>query len=327
MNEAEIGSARQFIKQHYPEIPVPKKSYLVLFSPRSGSNLLSSNLSKIGFGHPMEAFNAHTNHRQRLNWGIDFSDPYAYFCKAFSFVTVDGVMGMKLSYIQFKLFLENGRKLLAGFENNLTDAEIVEVFFPGVKYIQIQRRKKIKQAISLAKAIQNGVWFEEKGEDTEYKKYVMPVVYDREHIERCLDSSLINDIYWDQFLRRNNLPALKLFYEDMDAQFIEKMTEVYKYLGVEGKEIVAPQLRRQANKQSSNWEERFVAETPWLNDPEISKAYEEGDLESLYHLRVRMIVSERESERWRAMPINRFKTIRKFAFRVRRKLRSIFGID
>ena len=323
MNGTAIQKAREYIQETNPDIPIPEKSYLVLFSPRSGSTLLSNCLEKIGFGRPIEAFNSHLNFRKSLNWEIDFSDPHEYFKKAFSYQTLNGVMGMKLSFIQFKLFLENARKLLSGLTEEFDDSEIVEIFFHEVKYIFIQRRKKVKQAISLAKGIQNGIWFEEEGQDSEYKKYLLPTVYDRDQIEYCFDTSLTNDIFWQHYLRKNNLSALNIYYEDLDSNFIEQMSKVYEFLNIEDKEIIAPQLRKQSNKQSEDWESRFISQTSWFKDPEINQAYIKGDLETLYDLRCKMIISEREMARWRSMPINRYKKIRTFAFRVRRKLTSL----
>ena len=59
MSKTAIQNAREYIQKTYPEIPIPAKSYLVLFSPRSGSSLLSNSLEKIGFGRPIEAFNSY----------------------------------------------------------------------------------------------------------------------------------------------------------------------------------------------------------------------------------------------------------------------------
>ena len=168
--------------------------------------------------------------------------------------------------------------------------------------------------------MQNGIWAEEEGQDTEYKKYLLPTVYDREHIECCFDTSLANDLFWQHYLRKNNLPALTIFYEDLDAHYFEKMNEIYCYLGITTHEVFNPQLHKQANRQSGDWETRFIEETPWMHDPAIASAYEEGDLEALYLLRCRAVIFARESSIWCAMPVNRYKKFRQFYYRVRRKL-------
>lgn len=319
MDQTKVQTARDFIRKTYPDIPIPQTSYLVLSSARSGSTLLCSHLQKIGYGKPIEAFNPNTNPRKRLNWGIDYNDPHAFMKKAIEFQTVNEVMGMKLSPNQFTLFLSTARKLLETSGIVLTDAEILEVFFPGTRFIHLQRRKKVKQAISYAKALQNGVWRETTDQDDEYKKYLLPALYDREHIECCFDILMTNDVFWQQFMRDNHLSHMTVYYEDLAANYVDKMTEVYVYLGITGKEIIAPPLRKQANKESDEWETRFTAETPWLHDSRMAQAYAEGDLDTLYLQRSRMLMLAREQARWKSMPANRWKPIRSLLFKIKRK--------
>ena len=142
MDKSKAALARDYILKTYPDFPIPETNYLVLSSARSGSTLLCSHLQKIGYGKPIEAFNPNPNPRKRLNWGIDYADPRAFIQKAIEFQTVNGVMGMKLSPNQFNLFLTTARKLLEPSGIDLNDAEILEVFFPGAKYIHLQRRKE-----------------------------------------------------------------------------------------------------------------------------------------------------------------------------------------
>lgn len=319
MDQTKVKSARDFILKTYPDIPIPETSYLVLSSARSGSTLLCSHLQKIGYGKPIEAFNPNLNPRKRLNWGIDYADPHAFMKKAIEYQTVNEVMGMKLSPNQFALFLTTARKLLEPSGIELTDAEVLDVFFPDAKFIHLQRRKKVKQAISYAKALQNGIWRETADQDEEYKKYLLPAVYDREHIECCFDILMTNDVSWQQFLRDNKLSHMTVWYEDLAANYVEKMSEVYAYLGIKDKEIIAPPLRKQSNKESDAWETRFTAETAWLQDPRIVRAYAEGDLDTIYLQRSRMLMIEREHKRWTSMPANRNKSIRSFFFKVKRK--------
>lgn len=297
---------------------------MVLTSARSGSTLLCSHLEKIGYGRPIEAFNPNQNHRLKYNWGIDYADPRAYIQKAFEFQTVNGVMGIKFHPAQYRIFLENARKLIAPSEIELDEAEILSVFFPNTKYIHLQRRQKIKQAISYAKALQNGVWNETADLDQEYKKYILPSLYDREHIECCFDILLANDISWKKLLTGNNLPHLAVWYEDLVGNYVEKMSEIYQYLGIKDEEIDPPPLRRQANKESLEWQSLFSAETPWFTEPIIVKTYQAGDLDGLYHLRTTQIIREREQKRWKSMPAVRYKKIRSLSFRIQRKITSFF---
>ena len=320
MNQENIQRAREELRRSYPDLPIPQTSYLVLSTARSGSTLMCRHLTEIGYGRPIEAFNSNVNPRKRLNWGIDYNDPYAFMKKVIEYQTVNGVFGMKLSPNQFNLFLSTARKLLEGAHIDLNDAELLEVYFPNAKYIHLQRRKKVKQAISYAKALQNGIWRETSDQDDAYKKYLLPAMYDREHIECCFDVLMTNDIFWQQLLRDNQIPHLVVWYEDLAAEYVTKMTEIYDFLGITDKEVIAPPLRKQSNKESDDWEQRFTSETPWLQDPRIARAYAESDLDTVYLARARMLMLAREQQRWKSMPANRLKPIRSLLFKVKRKL-------
>jgi LPS sulfotransferase NodH len=318
-----IQLARSYIQENHPGFPVPADSYLVLSTARSGSTMLTTYLGKIGFGFPIEAFNPNKNSRERYNWGIDYSDPYAYIKKAIEFQTVGTVMGMKFMPNQFFVFLENARKLLAPTDLNYEDAELVEIFFPSAKYIHLERKNKLKQAISFSKALQDGIWREVEGEDETYKEYITPAVYDRDHIERCFDLSLANDQYWRHYLRSNELSYLHIYYEELTANYREEMAQIHQYLGIEDQNIVVPSLRKQATRLSEEWETRFIAETDWFSTTRFNSLLEQDDQENLFIERCHIVFNKREQQRYIAMPSIRYKGLRSIIFRVLRKFTSL----
>jgi LPS sulfotransferase NodH len=318
-----IQLARAYIQETHPGFPVPADSYLVLSTARSGSTMLTAYLGKIGYGFPIEAFNPNKNSRERYNWGIDYTDPYAYIKKAIEFQTVGGVMGMKFMPNQFFLFLENARNLLSPTNLNFKDSALVEIFFPSAKYIHLERKNKLKQAISFSKALQDGIWREEEGEDETYKEYVTPAVYDREHIECCFDLSLANDQYWRHYLRSNQLSYLHMYYEELTANYQEEMAQIHKYLGIKDQDIVLPPLRKQSTGLSEEWEKRFTFETYWVTTPRFKSLMEEDDQEDLFMERCRVTFNQLEQQRYTAMPSIRHKGLRAFKFRVLRKFAEL----
>ncbi len=322
MNNKKLKFAREQLRSKYPNFPFPKNSYLVLSSARSGSTLLCKHLQQAGLGDPVEAFNPNTNLRKRLQWRIDYKDPAEYLITAIKKQTTNHFMGMKLFIPQFQLFIETASSLLEDFK--FRHHEIVETIFPSIKYICIQRKDKVKQAISYSKAKQNGIWSERVGGDTTYRDYIIPAVYDREHIERCFDELLMEDVAWNHYLNSHHLPFLHVWYEDLATNPEEAISRVYDFLNVTGKEIVRAPLRKQSNKKSKDWESRFRQETPWLQDKQIQEDLEKGDLLSLATARNVMITEQRENERYWQMPATKFRWLRKWFIRGKRKLKSIF---
>jgi LPS sulfotransferase NodH len=326
MEPTRIDNVRNYIEAAYGHLPRPQKCYLVLMSPRCGSTLLCAHLQKIHFGNPIEAFHFNQNRiRREHGWDIDFTNPYEYLRKALDFQTVDGIFGMKLSWVEFEIFLNVARQLTEPAGLSLNDSEVMQVFFSDAKYIHLKRRNKIEQAISYAKGMQQGVWAVSSDQDEDYKRYLTPAQYDREHIESCLDNLLAYDFAWENFLESYGLEHMVVWYEDLSDNYTQVMRGVYQYLGIREVEIPDPALRKLSNKQSSEWFERFTNETPWLKHRTIAEALEKGDFATAFIQRGMMIAFQKEQLRWRRMPANRFKRFRTFSFRIRRKLNSLIG--
>lgn len=324
MNDQKIIQAREYVNNRYGALPAHQRCYLVLMSPRSGSTLLCKHLEKIGYGRPVEAF--HFNHeslRRKHGWQIDSADPFSHFEQALDHQTVNGICGMKMSWVEFEIFLEKASTLIEGSSITLNDAELVDVFFPNAAYIHLKRRDKVKQAVSYAKAMQDGIWSVPTDQDDEYKKYLLPGVYDREHIEGCLDNLLAYDNAWENYLSLHKLDHYSVWYEDLASNYAKVMAEIYAYLEIENKEIINPPLKRLANRISAQWVDRFKSETGWLEDETIKNTLQSGDHHTAFIQRTMMLTRAKERARWANMPVNRFKGIRRFYFRIKRKLLSI----
>ena len=204
----------------------------------------------------------------------------------------------------------------------LNDAEVVDVFFPNAVYIHLKRRNKIKQAISYAKAMQNGIWHVEAEQTKDNKAYALPEEYNRAHIESCLDNLLAFDMAWENYLGRYNLPFMELWYEDLAKNYHGKMSEIYAYLGITQQEIAEPPLKKLANTESQEWVQRFTAETSWLEDQTIKSALESGDISTVFVYRMLLLTRAKERKDWANIPVNRFhlKPLKLTASRLKRKL-------
>lgn len=324
-NGSDILRARQKLHDKYSDIVFPQTSYLVTMTARSGSSLLCMGLEKIGFGHPIEAFNVNKNPMFENNWDIDFTDSHAYIKKAIEFQTVNGVFGMKLNWKHLELFLKHARNLLDEAGNGLSSAQVVEVFFKNVRYLHLRRRDKVKQAISYEKAWQNGIWVEKADADEEYKEHLLPTVYDREHIECCLDILLMTEADWSQYFKVNKIDCLNIWYEDLAADYGSTMQTIYHFLGVKDQKVIEPVLRKLANVSSDDWNARFRRETPWLKQIVVDKETPDHDDYALWLERGKMLLKQRQWARWQKMPATRTKFIRSLIFRFNRKIKGLFS--
>lgn len=324
-----IIAGQEYVKQKWGELPVPDKCVILLMGHRSGSTLLCRHLELIGYGDPIEAF--HYN-PQRLawdnGWEIDFNDPFAYMQQALNSQMVNGVFAMKMSFNQFQIFLDKAHVLMADFEQELNEAELLQVFFPNPYTIYLVRLNKVKQAVSYSRALQNGIWNLPKDHSDEYKKYLMPAVYDREHIEGCYEKSLANDVAWADFLRLHEIEHFPMVYETMIADYHNQLKALHDYLDVDKSiSIPEPPLKKISTSNSEDWGKRFIAETPWLQDPFYQRAMDSGDFQTAINRRAFILMNEKERQRWNTMPANQHKKLKKFVFRVKRKLKEILKIS
>ena len=175
----------------------PMLSYLVCATPRSGSTLLCHELDQTGVaGHPEEYFEAlrhsglprrpheyfdpdrHANIVERLAfrempdgtaaapsplWHPETYDEYLTWALAEG-TTPNGVFGAKLMWGYLGDFAE----LLRGIEG-MTGRPLPELLaraFPGLRYVQITREDKVRQAGALWKAVQTQAWKREAGSET-----------------------------------------------------------------------------------------------------------------------------------------------------------------
>lgn len=321
-----VTRIRKHIQDEHGPFPFPEKSYLVLMTPRTGSNLLTAYLQSIGAGYPIEAFHFnHANIQDLYGWDEqDFKTPAAHLKKAIEFQTVGDVFGMKLNWLQYQDFLKSVRQLTDPIDPSLSDREAIEAFLPDPAFIYMRRRGKIKQAVSFSKGMQTGIWMERVGESQEYKKYVLPPVYDRELIEGCLEILMGYDLLWLAYLRQNQIDYLNLWYENLAQDFPRWAGEVNRYLGIDQEELPEPLLKKQANPQSQEWVARFTAETPWVDDKEMKAAGKTGDFSTIFLQRSWTLLHQKVDNRYKSMPSIRFKPLRRFVLNVKRKLSSFF---
>lgn len=265
----------------------PMLSYLVCATPRSGSTLLCRALHQTGVaGHPEEYFEAlvrsglprrpheyfdpqrHANIVERLAfrempdraaernplWQPDTYDRYLAWALAQG-TTPNGVFGAKLMWGYLGDFAE----LLRGIEG-MAERPLPELLtraFPGLRYIRITRENKIRQAVSLWKAVQTQTWKQEAGE--EVTRAVEPVFSFRA-INYLVRQLTAHDASWDAYFLGLGHQPLKLTYEELAQGTAAVVERVLDYLGIPvpaSALVEPPRLSVQADAVSEDWVRRF----------------------------------------------------------------------
>ena len=201
-------------------------AYLVCATERSGSTLLCHLLDETGLaGHPEEYFEAlrhsglprrpheyfdhvrHANIVERLAfrempdgeptpnelWVPETYDRYLAWALREG-TTPNGVFGAKLMWG----YLGDFATLLRGIEGNAGRPvpELLARSFPGLRYVQITREDKVRQAVSLWKAVQTQAWRQDGGGATGEKA---EPVFSFRAINFLVRQLTAHDASWDAY--------------------------------------------------------------------------------------------------------------------------------
>jgi LPS sulfotransferase NodH len=271
-------------------IAMPMLSYLVCATPRSGSTLLCELLDQTGVaGHPEEYFEAlrHSGVPRRPH---EYFNPerHANIIERLAFREMpDGVVrpanplwdpsdyGRYLDWALGQGTTPNGdfATLLRTIDGmaDLALPALLARAFPGLRYIQITREDKVRQAVSLWKAVQTQAW---RQGDPEYFIPAREPVFSFRAINYLVRLLTAHDASWDAyFLGLGQPPQLKVTYEELAADPEPVVHRVLEHLGIPAPDrlpLGAPRLSVQADDLSEEWVRRVHAHLNALEEPETA---------------------------------------------------------
>lgn len=274
----------------------PTTSYLICTTPRSGSTFLSEALASSGVaGRPEEYFQqlATTGQQRRpvdylgqeraqrelppalASADGDFRVELLFDPRRFrSFgdyvtwvlgtaTTSNGVFGAKI----MSVYLSG---LAAGLREALGDGapdephKVLAAAFPRLRYVRLIRSDKVRQAISLWRAIQTWQWREdsapgalaiESGGDLRYSFSAI------DHLRRGLEQE---EAWWDTYFASTGIEPLTIVYEQFADQHDHAVRAVFRHLEIPfdpSWSLPSPTIRRQADGLSAEWAARYIDES------------------------------------------------------------------
>jgi LPS sulfotransferase NodH len=281
----------------------PQRSYLVCATPRSGSTLVCHALGETGVaGRPEEYFEAlrHSGRPRRpeeyflgvedqsirdhlgergigseppprsplwsraaydryLEWGFEAG------------TTANGVFGAKLMWGYFGDFVSLLRNVPAYRELSL--AELLPAVFPDVTFVRVVRANKLRQAVSLWKAVQTATWREdqasakaasvEDGDSPPYRTFIEEhrpqLRFHYRAIAHLLNQLLVEEASWDAFFEHCGIRPVLVLYENFAADYETSTLNLLERLRLappEGFEF-EPRMKRQSDRINDDWVRRF----------------------------------------------------------------------
>jgi LPS sulfotransferase NodH len=165
--------------------------------------------------------------------------------------TANGVFGVKLMWSQLsELHTLAGE--LPEFEG-LGRFDLLQRLFDGPRFIRVIRRDKVRQAVSLWRALQTRSWRLEHAPGDR-----QPVVlhYRFEGINHLVQAFEEEDRDWAEFLAAHSVAALPIVYEqDLEVDLERTVRTALHHIGVAPPEgwIAREPTKRQADATSEEW--------------------------------------------------------------------------
>jgi trehalose 2-sulfotransferase len=257
----------------------PNHSYLVCASQRSGSTLLCRALSETGVaGHPEEyfldgppsAFPAgwefwERGGTARRHGGVGSRREYLDLVYRIG-TTPNGVFGAKLMWNNVVWAVRRFRGL-EEFSGLRRRADVFRAVFPNLAVVHLVRRDVVRQAVSWARAAQDGRWVVS---ETEHPGPTGRPEYSYELIADLVGLLLRGERGWTRFYRELGLTSHKVVYEDLltSEGYRASVLGVLRHLGLEdGVEVSSPGTSRQADALNEGWVQRFLTDADARNHP------------------------------------------------------------
>jgi LPS sulfotransferase NodH len=281
----------------------PSRSYLVCATPRSGSTLVCQALKATGVaGRPEEYFEAlrHSGRPRRPEeyfggmddrsvldhlgertvgddpqprsplWSRAAYDRYLDWAMETG-TTGNGVFGAKLMWGYFEDFVSLLRNVPRYRDVPLED--LMTTVFPEVTFIRVVRANKIRQAVSLWKAVQTATWREQDAiqsasvglDDSEppYKSFIQDhrpqLRFHYNAIAHLLEGILQEEASWDAFFEHCGISPILVLYENFAADYETSTVRVLERLRLSLPDAFAfePRMKRQSDGINDDWARRF----------------------------------------------------------------------
>jgi LPS sulfotransferase NodH len=281
----------------------PDRSYLVCATPRSGSTLVCHALEETGVaGRPEEYFEAlrhsgrprrpeeyflgvedqsirdHLGERSVGNdpqprsplWSRAAYDRYLEW--AFETGTTDnGVFGAKLMWGYFGEFVSLLRNIPDCRDVPL--AELMPAVFPDLTFVRVVRANKVRQAVSLWKAVQTATWREdqvsakvgsvEEDGGPPYRTFVEAhrpqLRFHYRAIHHLLEGLLTEEASWDAFFEHCGIKPVLVLYENFAADYETSTLNLLERLDLSppGGFEFEPRMKRQTDRINDDWTKRY----------------------------------------------------------------------
>tara|TARA_R110002073_G_scaffold188829_2_gene347778 strand:- start:4712 stop:5413 length:702 start_codon:yes stop_codon:yes gene_type:complete len=155
-------------------------------------------------------------------------------------------------------------RLLPIFGDQLSDAALFERAFGQPLYVNLVRKDKVAQAVSLIRAEQSGQWhLSTDGSVRQGTEEPKPVTYDAQSIGKEITSLSRDDAAWQAWFATQGLSPLQVTYEDLAKDPQAMVAEILEVSGHDRAiaQSIKPVTAKMADEESRQWIERYRRDT------------------------------------------------------------------
>ncbi|MGB8842753.1 MAG: Stf0 family sulfotransferase [Aliidongia sp.] len=249
---------------------IPRQSYIICATPRSGSHLLAGGLSSTAAcGFPVERFprvlsGAKPTATQLDSWVTRAPDEVSYdheldtaYIKEILELgtTKNGVFGVTIHWFQ----LQDAIHRIGAYVGNkeLSPSAMLSEALPNLSFIWLTRRDKVAQAVSWYKAIESGNYV--KRRDYHETSATAEIPFDFKRISAYLSALKSSDNGWKYFFKQADVRPLLIEYEVLVNNYRDTINTVLNFLQIDTKNLIIdePKYQKLADDQSREWIEKF----------------------------------------------------------------------
>ena len=168
--------------------------------------------------------------------------------------SANGVAGFKIMWAQIAAL---ARRLgCATGRDGFGFHDFAELLPPGTRFVWLTRRDRLRQAVSLEKAVQSRCW-----NSAEQERFAGRYVFDYVGLVRTVNLLERHDQMWGEFFDRNAVTPLEVAYEDVIEDRGAEVRRILDFLEVppgEASEIGDVHYKQQSDAVNDRWAERFA---------------------------------------------------------------------
>lgn len=183
--------------------------------------------------------------------------------------TENGIFGAKLMWGYIEDFISLLRNVPE--YRDVPMAEILSEVFPDLTFVRVVRANKIRQAVSLWKAVQTATWRDEDASGGEPENTDTPSYKDfvnerrpqlRFHygaVKHLLDQLIQQEAAWDAFFEHARIKPVFVLYENFASDIETSTRNVLEKLEIEAPEDLhlEPKMKRQSDGINDDWARRY----------------------------------------------------------------------